>query len=379
MFIAVRAYDYELASGLRGHIISGMQRSKVCGEVSVLRKLGAIPTADGLITRLAIDHLKSREIDPIPLLQQARLSSSALGSRQRISAASQIALLELASSALKDDWIGLTLAANFDLRELGMLYYVAASARQLGDALKRLQRYVQIGNEALTVRFDKGDPCSLFFSYAGVPRHSDRHQMEFFQFACLRLCRQLVGRRATPVSVSFAHNRSVDLREAHRRFGLTVEFDAVADQMSFDNELLELPVQSEDTFLSEVMIECCDEALGRRSLIAGPFRTLVENTVKPLLPHGEVRAAIIAQRLAMSERTLARRLAAESCTFGEVCDELRCNLALSYLQEPSLQVSKIAWLIGYRTSSALSHACRRWTGKSPADYRRAQLSRPVAA
>ena len=56
------------------------------------------------------------------------------------------------SKASGDDWIGLTLGEDFDLRKLGMLYYVGASSQRLGDALRRLERYVRAGNEALVVR-----------------------------------------------------------------------------------------------------------------------------------------------------------------------------------------------------------------------------------
>jgi AraC-like DNA-binding protein len=340
--------------------------------------LAAVPTANGLITRLAVADLQRHGIDPASLLSQAGLSSAALANRHRITATSQIDFLRLVSRALKDNWIGLTLAADFDLREWGMLYYAAASAHRLGDALQRLQRYVQIGNEAVTIRIEKGKLCHIGFSYTGVPRHPDRHQMEFFQYGCVRLCQQLVGRRVTPVAVSFVHHRSGDLREVHRMFGCPVEFDAAADQISFEAGLLDLALVSEDTFLSDVMSECCDEALAKRSLVAGPFRTLVENTIKPLLTYDEVRADVLAQRLAMSERTLARRLAAEGCSFAEVYDDLRRDLAVRYLEEPNLQVSKIAYLLGFHAPSAFSHACRRWTGRSPKELRRARLSGLVA-
>ena len=75
------------------------------------------------------------------------------------------------SRAVADDWIGLTLAADFDLREMGMLYYVAASSHRLGDALQRLERYARLGNEALVVRIRTGSVCRVGLSYAGVPRH----------------------------------------------------------------------------------------------------------------------------------------------------------------------------------------------------------------
>ena len=61
---------------------------------------------------------------------------------------SQVALLDEAAIALKDDRLGFTLARDFNPRELGLLYYVMASSQTLGDALKRIARYSQITNEA---------------------------------------------------------------------------------------------------------------------------------------------------------------------------------------------------------------------------------------
>src|SRR5262245_49484280 len=98
---------------------------------SNLGDLAAPPTAVGLAARLAVAELQRRNIDPAPLLARCRISAVALAERKRISVSSQVRFLELASQAAKDDWIGLTLAEAFDLRELGMLYYVAASSQGL--------------------------------------------------------------------------------------------------------------------------------------------------------------------------------------------------------------------------------------------------------
>ena len=51
--------------------------------------------------------------------------------------------------ALKDYRIGFTLAREFDLREIGLIYYVMASSQTLGEGLKRLARYSRVTNEAL--------------------------------------------------------------------------------------------------------------------------------------------------------------------------------------------------------------------------------------
>ena len=100
------------------------------------RSVAAVPTAGGLAARLAVEELKRRDVDPGPLLARCRLSVAALDRRDRIKVMSQIEFLDLASKAVRDEYLGLSLAERVDLRELGMLYYVAASSQRLGDALR---------------------------------------------------------------------------------------------------------------------------------------------------------------------------------------------------------------------------------------------------
>jgi len=106
--------------------------------------------------------------------------------------------LDEAAIALKDDRLGFTLARDFEPRELGLLYYVMASSQTLGDALKRVARYSQITNEALVVGYRERNRLIINLSYSGVPRHSERHQMEFCMFAVLRICRMLTGQSLVP-------------------------------------------------------------------------------------------------------------------------------------------------------------------------------------
>jgi AraC-like DNA-binding protein len=89
-----------------------------------------------------------------------------------------------------------------------------------------------------------------------------------------------------------------------------------------------------------------------------------------LLPHGQANAHVVAKKLGMSERTLARRLAEERVTFIEVLQKVKASLASHYLEDDDIPISRIAWLLGFEEVSSFSHACRRWTGKSPRELRR---------
>ena len=63
--------------------------------------------------------------------------------------------------ALGDDCLGLTLATEFDCRDLGLWYYVLQSSETLGAALERAARYSRIMNEAIVFEYRKGrEPSS---------------------------------------------------------------------------------------------------------------------------------------------------------------------------------------------------------------------------
>ena len=76
--------------------------------------------------------------------------------------------------------MGFHLARNFDLREIGLVYYVVASSDQLADALRNAERYSQIMNEGIRLRFSMQDgPAAIALEYVNVDRDADRQQIEF--------------------------------------------------------------------------------------------------------------------------------------------------------------------------------------------------------
>ena len=334
--------------------------------------LASIPTAQGGLSRLAIARLKSAGVPVVPLLRRVGLTPEVIADpEERLSVRSQIALLDEAAIALQDDCLGFTLARDFDPRALGLLYYVMASSQTLGDALKRVARYSQTTNEALVVRYREGNRLIIDLSYSGVPRHSDRHQIEFCMFAVLRICRVLTGQNLVPQHFSIAHHRSEGTAEMARFVGTKVEFGADTDEIALNSNARALPVIHADHHLNDLLLKYCEVALADRGAGISQLRTRVENAISSVLPHGRALVGDVARSLGMSERTLTRKLSDEGFNFTEIVQQLRRDLADRYLDDPKLHVSKIAWLLGFREVSAFTHACKRWTGKTPSQMRTA--------
>jgi AraC-like DNA-binding protein len=344
-----------------------------------VKQLAGLPTCRAVLTRLAVARVHAAQIDLEPLLSRAGITVAEVDDPDtRIAVRKQVAFLDLAADALGDDCLGLTLATEFDCRDLGLWYYVLESSDTLGTALERAARYSRIGNEAIVFEYRKGRETSQQLSYTGIPRHADRHQMEFCIVAAIRMYRGLTGRQFSPTRVSMVHLREKGAAAFARILGTEVAFGSEVDEIVFPPGAPEFLLVDADSRLNKVLVEVAEDALNARERAVGtnvgPVRILVENAVTPLLPHGKPRADMVAKKLGMSERTLARRLAEEGVTFIEVVQQLKATLARYYLEEETMPISKIAWLLGFEEPSSFSHACKRWTGKAPRELRGADLT-----
>ena len=328
------------------------------------------PSATGTIARLAYARAKAAGLLVEPLLEKANLTRSQIENpHARLSVRDQIQFLNLVADALEDEFLGFHLALVPDLREFGLLYYVMASAETLIDALMRAARYSSILNESMSPKCVDAGQVALSLRYVGVNRHVDRHQIEFGFTSIIRICRQLTGRNLVPNSVRLVHFRKNYSAELSEFFGQNIKFGTAVDEIEFSARIGNLSVVSADPYLNKLLTTYCEEALAKRSMVGHSFRTNVENTVVPLLPHGKARISEIARKLGVGERTFARRLALEGLTFSNLLEALRFSLANRYLADPHLSISEIAWLLGYSEVGAFSHAFKRWSGKTPRETR----------
>jgi AraC-like DNA-binding protein len=339
------------------------------------RHTPALPSASGGIARLAYTRAKEAGLAVDLLVRKAGLRLREMDDPSRqLRVRDQIEFLNLAAAALQDEFLGFHLAHVPDLREIGLLYYVLASSDVLGDAFERVARYSTIINEGVAAKALTGREFGLSLHYVGVSRHADRHQIEFWLAALVMVCRQLTGLRLLPKQVRVAHQRERHSANFAELFGDDVQFGAEVDEIVFDANAKDLPVVSADPYLNKLLISYCEAALADRPRNGGSFRSIVENSVVPLLPHGKARLSEIAPRIGVSQRTLARRLAAERLSFSSLLVQLRRDLATRYLSDPALSISQIAWMLGYREVGGFSHAFKSWTGKTPREARGSAVS-----
>ena len=333
-----------------------------------------LPSVAGFAARRALAVLRERGVAVAPLLRRAGLSTHDFDDRsqRRMSSAAQGRFLELAAEAMNGSAFGLHLAEETDPRDAGILFYVMSGAKNIGEALTLIERYFRIHNEAVRIKLVQlPDGAAIETDFIGLPGHSLRQTTEFRIAVIVKALREVAGRRIDPARAAFAHSRDSDLSEFERFYRAPVEFGRAAregvssDVLEFSSDTLAVPLVTADPKLVEALRPFCDAAASERKTARGTLRAAVEKEAERLLPHGKANVETVAKALALSARTLSRRLADEGATFGEVVDQLRRSLALQYLEESGLSLSEIAWLLGYEGSTSFNHAFKRWMGRSP--------------
>jgi AraC-like DNA-binding protein len=320
----------------------------------------------GTAARETLRYLDRNGIDAEPLLLKAELSRGQLSPDSGgISVASQHRFLEFAATETNDSLLGLHVAAEMDLRDAGILFYLAAASTTVAEALEHLARYAGTANEAvhLEISQHKGETV-LALRPIGWYDEPWRQFSEFIALAVIRALNRATNRDFAPSRMTFAHPRDSGLREIHRILRCPVEFVQTTDSWVFPQRVMELPITSGNSHLLYILEAHADDLLSERRTTTA-LRGLVENQLLGMLPSGRVQMAAVAQQLGMSERSFKRHLAHEGTTFGEILDRLRNRIALRYLEDRRMTLQQIAWLLGYSEIGAFNHAFKRLTGTSP--------------
>jgi AraC-like DNA-binding protein len=331
----------------------------------------SIPSATGAIARLACARLREFGKDATPVLTKVKARPEQVyNDAIRLEVPKQIKILELVSDELQDGLLGFHLARSFDLREVGLVYYVIASSERFADALLNAKRYCAIMNEGVRLQMRQDDrTVSIKLDYVDIERQSDRHQIEFWLVTMVRICRQVTNTRLALRHLRFRHRRDETPAEFRSFFGCDVEFGADSDEIIFPASVASLPIVGRDNYLNDLLRQYAEAALADRPKESAALRSAVEKVLAQLLPHARANISNVAKQLAMSTRTLSRKLREEGVAFTEILEKTRAALAKSYLAERDLPVTEIAWLLGYREVSSFTHAFRRWTGMTPRQFR----------
>ena len=255
------------------------------------------------------------------------------------------------------------------LRQGGALGYSFVHSRTLGEGLRRLVRYDSIMCETLKVDLRRDRTLWRFEIDTVKGLKEFRPWTDEMTVGALTLARDATGTDLVPAAAAFPYERPDDI-SAHREFfRCDLKFSEPASAIDFHESQIGLPLVRAEEKLSSYLDRLLDQDL---EALPGD-ETFAMSVVKILwrdLSEGQPVIGEVAAKLAVSPRTLQRRLSEEGTSFNSVVDSLRKDMARELLKDADLAVYEVAYLLGYSDPSAFFRAFRRWHEVSPEEYRR---------
>ena len=315
-----------------------------------------------------IAWLQSQSIDTTPISRLPGLVTN--DPDRRVSESTAEAAWRLASSMTSDAAIGVHLAEWLPRGALDLIEYAVRSSASLGSGLERFARYGCLVSDRVAARAEANDSgLQLIIRDVGSSvLHPAR--AEFALALALKLARDVTGVPIVPVQVAFAHHRPDDASEHQRFFRVPVRFGTGTNTMIVSAVDAARPLPGADAALSAIVRRRLDQVLPATvlpmsaSLSARVRRMLVED-----LGQTTLTADSVAKALAMSRRTLTRRLGEEGTSFRAILDDVRAELSRALLQDRSLSIADVAFFLQYSEPAAFHRSFRRWTGQTPQNYR----------
>jgi AraC-like DNA-binding protein len=289
-------------------------------------------------------------------------------SERRVPRAAIEALLAAGAGLLEDEAVGVRLATTVQLPDYHVMGYAVMTATTSEEALRRAARYTALFSNATTWKISLDGPVGKVSCITRYEANVGRWQATECALAEFLHCfRSSCGVTFQSPVTRFQHPAPSNPDVQRRFFGGVVLYGQPENSFTFDTAILVKPPRDANPSLADYFGRVAEKILAREKQDES-VANAVRGVVGEELASGTPTIRTVARRLAMSERTLRRRLAEEGTSWANLLDEYRRDEAARLLAR-SQSVTDTAYLLGFSDISAFSRAYRRWYGALPSGRR----------
>jgi len=269
---------------------------------------------------------------------------------------------------------GLLCGRAWNLSDMGLVGDLVRNSPTVGDALRTLTVYQHLNSGGgLAFLLQRGGAIDLGYAIYAPGAIGASQIYDAVMAGGCNFMRELCGNGWAPSEVFFTHAKPADVGPHRHLFMAPLRFDAEFCALRFPKHWLDRPVRDADAARLRIAQNKA-AAAGRGELQQQVYRAL-----RILLLHGQCAGDDVAQMLAMHRRTLNRRLKAEGTTLQATLDEVRFRVARELLMDTHVIIDDVAAALGYAGVSPFMRSFRRWSGTTPARWRRTSDKRNAAA
>lgn len=318
----------------------------------------------------ALQSVRGRDLNADELLANVGLSSSLLQVPQaRVSAKHYGALWRAIAAALDDEFFGQD-SRRMKVGSFAMLCHSVLNCKTLGQALDRSLRFYALilDDISATAERDAKEARIVLHEAPGVSQRVFAHElllMLLYGVSCW-----LVGRRIPILRTEFSYAEPAHSAEYRLMYCADLRFNRPHTLLAFEASYLDLPVVQNERSAKE-FLRTAPESILLKYKNGSSLTARVRRRLRQFLPGTVPDFERLADEMSMTPATMRRRLHEEGESYQSIKDQLRRDLAISYLSHSKRSVMDIALELGFSERSAFHRAFRKWTGASPGEFRRA--------
>jgi AraC-like DNA-binding protein len=328
------------------------------------------PTLSPRFVAYVRDYLLDRGLDPDPIFAECGIESRKSEEYDCPLPVEQVAnLFELAARYTDNPRIGINMGQRYHYEGSSLLILAMLAAPSVEEGIKCLSRYDQYVDTGIETFFETDQPTARFGARLIGSDEIRGNQINEYLMVFLAQALFVATRKRIPATeVWFRHTDRQNAAELEAFFGSPVKFGKGYNVLFFDRKYLGERFFSSNALLYEILTNALKTYFSSASQQSG----FLDVVCREIICHGgdeSPSAESVAGRLAISPRTLRRRLADQGYSFQDAKKLARENRAKYYLSHTSMPLSKTAFETGYSELSACSRAFRRRVVVTPQNYR----------
>lgn len=319
-------------------------------------------------TKLSLKLIESYGIDSSEILKKLNIEPKRINDpNARLPYSLLDDIWEEASQRIDDPAFGLRAVDCWHPSQMGALGYAWLSSENLKNALSRFQRYSRVVSEGSFFELEETPKyLGLTLHYRSISKQLP-YRVDGFMAIMLAMCKANYGKHFVPAEVHFKHSEPENTQPYTDLFQCPVYFNA--ENNRFIIHMVDALAPSEGAhpqlakLHDQIMIDYLAK-MDRKNIVEQ-----VKSEIIKQLPNGNVTDSTVGQALHINDRTLQRRLKEQHTTFKTLMNEVREDLAATYIKDTNLSLSEISFLLGFGNISSFSRAYKRWTGEPPSHLR----------
>jgi AraC-like DNA-binding protein len=271
---------------------------------------------------------------------------------------------------------GLLVGQRCEASSLGLVGLLAAHSQYVGIALENLVNHLNLYQTGSTPSLSVADGEAALSYVINEPIESADHISDGVLATVFNIMRCLCGRSWHPTQVLLPRRQPADATPFATFFQAPVHFGAESAALVFPAHWLTHVVPGSNPTIRDLLEKRIKKLQSQKE---EGFAARLRPIVRTLVLTHQCSAEAAARLFNMSPTTFDRRLAEEGLEFRKMVGEVRYEIARLLLAESSAALTEVAMRLDYSGLSVFVRAFKRWSGRSPADWRDRNVQQTRAA